>query len=215
MKKQLVSKSKSFLLPFFVLSVLLSGTYVTYSLFGQAAVQRTDAIVSATKGGGRVVLNCLTASSSSSLDFTSTYITSTYDVYEVVITDLVAATTSTHIDLQVSTDGGSTWDTTSNHYTWHQQTFANGLASNTSNATEIQIVNNTGNPARLNATFRFYTPGNSSSNKPFLGQAYNDTVGWSFDGRYNQTTAFNGLRLKAGSGNLTSGKVCLSGLANL
>lgn len=156
---------------------------------------------------------CLTASTSSSLDFTSV-ITGTTDLYELVITNLVTATTSTTLGIRVSVDNGSNWRSTSGDYTWHLLTFTAATASNVSTGTEIQITNNSGNPSLVNATVRFYAPATSSGKQQFTGVTYANGNGWDFDGSFTQASAFNAIRIIAGTGNLTSGKACLVGIKN-
>ena len=66
-------------------------------------------------GGALVLLEQHTASASATLDFTSC-ISSTYDDYLVEGLSLVPATNAVNFTMQVSTDGGSTWASTT--YNW-------------------------------------------------------------------------------------------------
>ena len=86
-------------------------------------------------GGGLVLLEQHTASASASLDFT-TGITSTYDQYIVEIIQIVPTTDAVPIALQVSTDGGSSYDT-GNNYQWAAFRASNaGSATAGSSATD-------------------------------------------------------------------------------
>jgi len=58
---------------------------------------------------GWVFLNSQTASGASSIDWTSTYVTSTYFLYMIIIADMVPST-GTDIHFLTSTDGGSSFD---------------------------------------------------------------------------------------------------------
>src|SRR3569833_11598 len=83
------------------------------------ATGRATAASSGTSSAGLVLLEQHTASASASLVFT-TCISSTYDEYQIQIVNLVPATNAVALYLAFSTDGGSTYDTTSGHYTWAQ-----------------------------------------------------------------------------------------------
>ena len=62
--------------------------------------------------GGLIKLQSQTASSASTLTFSSTYITSTYKVYELHCIDVLHSSDGGNISIQVSADNGSSYVTT-------------------------------------------------------------------------------------------------------
>lgn len=118
---------------------------------------------------GLVFLNSATASSSSSLDFTSN-INSTYNSYLFVLESLVVSSTSSILYFRTSTDGGSSFDAGSTAYQWsrtlrysHSQSVT-GQWSN--GASQIQMTpgsnaNTATNP--MNGYLNLYDPTNASS----------------------------------------------------
>ena len=175
-------------------------------------------------GGGLVLLEQHTASSSATLDFT-TAITSTHDMYEIALLNVLPASDGVDLNMVVSTDGGSTWDTTSGHYSWEAAragSNAGGAYSGTTSASAIIMQANTIEHVRntgggFSGQFRLYDPMNSSLYKFIEGTGvlyYNP--GWivvSVGGQYLQTTAVNAIRFLFSSGNIASGTIRMYGLA--
>jgi len=166
--------------------------------------------------GGYPTAEVHTASTSASLAFT-TCITSSNRDYQLRFSDLLPATTSQNLFVQVSTDGGSTWDTTSGHYingamqvgvnqslapTGFSQSngigfYVGGFASSSTGVVNgtMTLFNLFNSTASKHATFLMYGDGSPNS--------VADTGG----GVYTQTAAVNAIRVISGSGNLTSGTV--------
>jgi len=102
------------------------GNIITYDASGDPAVVATGSdgqVLTSTgagsppafetiSGGSLVKLQSQTASSASTLTFSSTYITSTYKVYELHCIDLLHSSDGGNISLQVSADNGSSYVTT-------------------------------------------------------------------------------------------------------
>jgi hypothetical protein len=177
-------------------------------------------------GGCWTHLLTSTASNSSSIDFNSTYITSTYLDYMIIGTNIKLATNATHMSYLVSEDNGSTINA-SNYYNVRRghdsdndnRTLTQNGGSSGGYFTPDEIGNNTGEVA--NFTTIFYDPmkqsGTASRYLGFNtnGQAYTDhprlmtfQTSSSYAGSVN---AINFIRLSALSGNITSGKVSLYG----
>src|SRR6202044_1362438 len=81
-----------------------------------------------TGGGGSGALILLeehTASNSADLEFTTWYGTS-YDDYIIRLVSVIPSTNSDPIQLQCSTNGGSSYDSTSGHYGWAQFGWVSG-----------------------------------------------------------------------------------------
>lgn len=138
-------------------------------------------------------------------------ISAAYNAYMIVFVDVFLATNGTALNLELSTDGGATYDTTLGHYAWHLLTFASG-AANSASDNKIQLINNAGTPAQVKGIVEFFAPQGSGTSKGFLGRIYNDSIGWLVDGKYTQSTAFNAFRLRPGAGNFVSGDIYFFGL---
>lgn len=191
------------------------------------AANTLSATASGGSGASMPLLESHTASTSTSLDFTAC-ISGTYDQYVVELINLIPATNNTDLQMEVSTDGGTTWDTTSGHYVWSVWRWVNstGGASGSTSAAAMSLtgaltaVSNTTADGGVSGTYKIFNPGNSSSYKRMTGQAaYNATSGFqelgiTTQGSYIQTAAFNAFRIKATSGNLTSGVVRCYGIAH-
>ena len=172
--------------------------------------------------GSFVLIEEHTASSSAALNFTSC-ISTTYDNYEIDVINLLPATSSSSVGLQMSTDGGSTYDAGSN-YSWISSTGipTSSLSADGSNS-DTQLTLFEVYTANANYTlagqYRLYGPASG---------AYTLVTGIGFgltgaDGRaaeilsnvgaYQSTTAVNAFRVIASTGNLTSGTVRCYGIA--
>ena len=110
-------------------------------------------------GSGMVKLQSQTASSASSISFTSTYITSTYKVYELHCIDLLHSSDGGNISLQVSADNGSSYVETGYKAMRHYSNETNGNNTLLSSA-------NTGNSSVsiLGSGEGLGTSGNESGN---------------------------------------------------
>lgn len=169
--------------------------------------------------GGLIFLERHTASNSAELDFTCP--SSAYDDYEIDVMQLQPTTNAVHIILQFSSNGGTTWDTTSN-YVWAAFRFTNSAsaAAGSSAASGINInggstqVNSSGSSAWL----RLHQPLSSAVNKQLIGTTVGtDSTGYgsTMFGAYpvSGTTSINAFRVLADSGTLASGIVSCYGVA--
>jgi hypothetical protein len=172
-------------------------------------------------GGGWVLLEQHTASASASLDFT-TCISSTYDEYRIEIVGLVPATASTNLLFRVSTDGGSTYVSSSDYAyaAWAYGPGGSGQFSSTS-ATSIAIVgfanlSNTSTKPET-ATLTLHDPESTSVHKTLSGiVSFWDTTPnlatVMLAGAYKATTAVNAFQFFYSSGNIASGTIRVYGL---
>jgi hypothetical protein len=168
---------------------------------------------------GLVLLATYTASASASFNVTSV-ITSSYDTYMFQFESLVPASNS-RLRMLVSTDNGSSWDT-SNVYRWVRLTLqgasTNSAGSNTSWDWQSGDDTLTSN-ASYNGTLYLVNPLNASLNKVMYGHITIDenvSIGWvpsSWGGTWRNTTAVNALQVKFASGNITSGTLRVYGVA--
>jgi hypothetical protein len=173
---------------------------------------------------GMVWLATCTASTSATCDFTSG-IDSTYDAYELVANDLVAATDDVALWLRVSTDGGSTWKATGYEYSTTGQNRGGAIGVTASSSDVAMLLNaggggtgvGNGSNKASSANIQFSGP----SNTKFLTFRWVTTYNRSTDNTINiyngggqfstGTSAINGVRLMFSSGNITSGTVALYG----
>lgn len=174
--------------------------------------------------GALVLLEQHTASGSASLDFTSWY-SASYDVYQIQIVGVVPATATVSIRIQVSTDGGATYITTSS-YKWSRSfepIVGGGTSGTSANQTtvgfplwETDHTNTATNGIVGSGTL--YAPGSTSLYKNFIWDVIGSTssityhIKWA--GVYQSTSAVNAFRVIASSGNLASGTVRVYGIGS-
>lgn len=157
------------------------------------------------------------------VDFTSG-IGSTYSSYTLRLENVTPATGSARIVVQTSTDGGSSWDAgtgysvgergirvstsgainySSTGAAWFELDGANGTSNTTADggvSGEFTIINPASTTRQKQVTFQITSGGGSSD-------VYTTHGG----GQRLTTTAVNGLRVKASTGNIASGRVILEG----
>jgi Concanavalin A-like lectin/glucanases superfamily len=199
---------------------LVAGTNI--SVTGSWPNQTVSA-TGAAAAPGIVLVEQHTASTSAELDFT-TCISSTYDEYDIEVNQIIPATNGANITLQVSTNGGSSYDTGSN-YSWAVFGFSNSGSAVSGNQgdTSIGLANivYNGSNYSLSGTYKLFNPGGSiykqmaghyeAVNNGDVGAA--QAEGHIIGGKYKSTTAVNAFRILASSGNLTSGTVRCYGVA--
>ena len=180
-------------------------------------------------GGGSgalgVFLQKQDASASATLDFAAWY-SATYDEYLIEFVSLVMATNSVNLLWRASTDTGSTYDSGTN-YAYDNFVFRSGGSATGGGAGQTAILvnysgttinNGTAAQASISGWMRLYSPANTSLYKLVEGMTtYLDSGGFRvanmFRGAYESTTAMDGFRVLASSGNITSGSVRVYGVA--
>ena len=195
-----------------------NGQFVQYTTGGSPNPCYSAATASG-GGGGLTLVEEHSASNSAALNFT-TCISSTYDDYEIRVLNIIPATSTAAMLVQMSSDGGSTYDTGSN-YAWASINMIPGVGTGdgTSSATGMLI----GAVQETSAAATTFS-GNYQLANPLSATAFKTMVGlsWSLDvrnvptfktggtwtnGAYNITTAVNAFRIISTSGNITSGTV--------
>ena len=153
------------------------------------------------------------------LDFT-TCISSTYDDYVIKAVNLVPATNATNIKLQMSTDGGATYDSGANYTNRYFLWFSGGTQNNGGDNDGIDIALSPANSNfGFNSTTTLQGPQNAAADKGAYTQnivfdgnasAFIGAAAW---GAWSNHTAVNAFRVITGSGNLKSGTVRCYGVA--
>ena len=166
--------------------------------------------------GGYPAAETHTASSSASLIFTSC-ISSSYSAYEIRVTSLIPGTASTNLLMQMSTNGGSTYDTSTTVNWWkHINTLGAGGGDDFGSGTNGYQLDGTGalttgTAEPLSGTYRLYDPLSTTANKEMMGQFLWKTgsaiIGSTIYFRYTNTNAVNAFRIIMSSGNIASGTV--------
>lgn len=175
-------------------------------------------------GGGLVLVEAHTASSSAALNFTSC-LSSTYDDYQIEMVSLVPATNSAYVWLQASTNGGTSYDTTSGHYSseyWFVVAAGTGAGSgSTTTAYEpFRTASSTASDGGVSGTIRIFNPLGGTAPTLFNGSMTGYATSNSaqsmqqISGQYNQTTAVNAFRIILSTGNIASGTVRCYGIAH-
>lgn len=170
--------------------------------------------------GGYALLASQTASSSAQLDFT-TFISSTYDVYEFVLVGVVPATNNVDFYIRFSTAG--TFDTGTNYVNnnYLQATSgnvsANGTADTTFAVRRNGEINNTAQYG-LAGRLTMFAPQSTTLGKRIFGNvvwtgASPNWVNSMMDGYYkNPTVAVDGVRFLFSAGNIASGSIRVYGI---
>lgn len=171
--------------------------------------------------GGLVLLETITASSDASLDFTGFVDSSEYCGYKFVFNNVLPATDGTSIAFRVSTDGGSTWDSTASDYSYASIQRTTGFTSNNANNDKgLLSVSAVGNVAADETGLSGYCiVSDLSEGYPhfIVKSSYVNETGnlalVSINTYRNSATAVDAVQFFAGSGNITSGTVTLFGIS--
>ena len=214
----------------------LSGTLAGTPTFSGATVTFTNAVAvgSLTVGGspvsggaGWVLLDTQTASSSSALNFT-TGLSSTYSAYVFVLVNVLPSSNFAALWAQTSTDGGSSYASTSGDYVYGMAGISAGSGAfnqgNATTATSIVLttssVLNDAASGGVSGSVYVYAPSSTSVYKQFTYQTVSSATSSvemyssSGAGSRKSTSAINAIRFLFSSGDITSGTIRLYGLRN-
>lgn len=189
----------------------------------------TAGVISAAGGGGGggggavVLLQELTASNSATLDFTSWY-SSGCDAIFIELINVKAATNGVGILMQVSRDGGSTWDTGGNYdfFDWSKGV-SNSYQGYTQHngASAFQWwgpdANDLSNSFGFSGTGHLLNVTGSNIVGKWSGIGQATSGAWyeiEYGAAYMGTGPVNGLQFLLTSGNITSGTIRIYGLSN-
>ena len=176
----------------------------------------------ASGGGAWRLLNKQTASASASISWNNTYLTSSYNVYMVVMRSLLPATDNVTLHSRLSTDNGSTWISGANTYQYATASFSvSAVASQGSSGnTSMQLMGSTqGNVAEETADSicYIYDPLGATTRTCLYHETTMHTTFTSFfhytgSMQYKTAAATNAIQFYYSSGNIASGDFMLYGL---
>jgi len=188
--------------------------------------------MSAGFGGAMTFIKKLNASSSATLSFvdgaSSVVFDGTYKEYLFTIHNIHPATGNTHLDFQVSTDGGSSYGvniTSTAFMAFHGEggespTIGYEGARDLAQSTNFQHC--TGDIGAENdecgsGFLRVFNPADTTFAKHFIGAASsyhpnNRSNQLHISGYINTTSAINAIQFKQSSGNIDAGTICLYGI---
>jgi hypothetical protein len=178
---------------------------------------------SSSGGGSLIFLEAHTASSSAALNFTAS-ISSSYDEYEIELIGVVPATNGSAIGIQMSTNGGTSYDSSA-IYWWQSYAMASGSQGGNgvsgASATVSYFTNNQGNGTGLavNGRATLFSPLSTSLYKYLVGSfvgpaSTGQRIGWQYSGSYENLSAVNAFRIVTSSGNIAAGTVRCYGIAH-
>lgn len=159
---------------------------------------------------GLVLLEQHTASASTSLEFTSS-ISATYDHYLISIEDLRTTTGDEQYVIEVSLDGGSTWETTNYSIVLRFLRTTSVAAGNVFYTTSIGLG---GDVVGMSGKLEFWKPSATTNRKRWIGTLIVDnavgggeTYLQDIGGDYRGTSAFNAFRIRILGSSIASGTV--------
>ena len=168
-------------------------------------------------GSGWVFLDSATASSSATLDFTSS-IDSTYYMYAFVLENIVPASNST-LYIRTSTDAGSSWDSGASDYSFAYVGYSGSVSGSGGGAeSQISTGQTIGNASTESASGIVYlqSPSNSSTFTQLtflLSGLVSGGVGISRAGGGTRKSAADvtGIRFLMSTGNISTGTIKMYG----
>ena len=176
-------------------------------------------------GGAWKLLSTQSASASSTLDWTSAHITSTYDTYAIVCTAVIVSLDGSQLQFRVSNDGGATYEADASDYAYTLSGIDDaGSAKNLISTSAGRMVFCNGHDTAvggraINGVVYMHHPSNSALYTHFSGVVqYSENANpglatLTVSGEYNTAETVNGLQVMASSNQITSGKFSLYGLA--
>jgi hypothetical protein len=178
--------------------------------------------------GSKVLLSTATASASASLSFNSTYITSTYPIYQFEFINIHPETNSVQFSFQANAVGGSGYNETitSTAFDAYQNENNSGAgleysaSRDQAQGTAFQEFNaGLGNGAddSVSGYLHLFNPSSTTFVKHFIGDtntSYNGglSVNWKIAGYINTTSAIDEIQFKMSSGNIDDGIIKLYGI---
>ena len=177
-------------------------------------------------GGSLVLLSTQTASSSSTISFTSG-IDSTYKEYIFKYTDIHPATNGSYFEFNMSADSGSNYNVTKTSTAfeaYHNENDASAvltydnsqdLAQSTS-FNRLTYNQSNANDAAASGCLHLFDPSSTTFVKHFINVSNSDTNDYSIQmfhaGYGNTTSAIDAIQFKMNSGNIDAGTIKMYGV---
>jgi hypothetical protein len=200
-----------------IAGMLTAGAGITLT-YNDAGDQLT---IAAGGGSGLVLLEQHTAANVAALNFTTAF-TATYDEYLIELVNVQPVTNNTYPRIQMSTDGGATYDGGANYTDyWHSRNRFNFQGNGSEVDTSIRMINSDHDNTHsvgICATIRLFQPLSTTLFKTVQGDlTINNGGGFiengQFSGWYRSLTAVNAIRFFMNAGNIASGTIRVYGLA--
>lgn len=208
------------------------GTYGDATHVGQFTVDSHGLITAASNvaitgggggGGALVLLEQYSLSGASSANFTNS-ISSTYDDYMIEFIDVVTTTNAVDLLMRVSTNGGVSYDSSTNYQFSYAQVAQSGFLGGVGSTGDsgFVVLNSYSNAASngISGTLKFYGPGNSLFKRVIF-----DTTAYKSDGNFYRnagagryiasTTPVNAFQFLFRSGTIASGTIRCYGIAKI
>ena len=179
-------------------------------------------------GGGLNLISTQTASSSSTISFTSG-IDSTYKEYIFKFINIHTSSDGQNLQFNFSTDGGSNYNVTKTDAVFRAYQMEDGSASGLDYQTSLDVAQSTGfanlstglgtaNDESLSGTLHLFEPSSSVFVKHYIVRTCvnhdSDLALDFFSGGYaNTTSVVNAIQFKMASGNIDSGVIKLYGVS--
>jgi len=218
-------------------TTLLAGDTLRFNLTSVATITRLTitltvaipaTVVAPVATGSLILLETHVASGSASVNFTArnapgvsgATFQSDYDAYFLELLGVMPATNTQDLRLRISTNGGATWDSTSNyhwaiHYTSNTGTEGQIHASPDTAVTLFSAIDNTFDG--LSGRLHFFNPLAPGVRRSALIDVYGVQAALAYRGSgfftWNQTPTINAVQIYAATGNLLKGTGRLYGIA--
>lgn len=200
-----------------------SGSSSTNNVSTQTQLVNQPVISSSS--GAWTLLQTQTASSSANITFTSTYITSTYNKYVLVMNNVVPATNGVSMSMTVSVDNGSNYLATGYKAVinvFSEAATANAVSSTTLIPLTIISGNTLSNTTGVGLMGTLYmlnwTSGSSfpeiHGNCSYLESSAANTLTGLWGGRAPTTNVINNIKIVMSSGNIATGTFSLYGISS-
>lgn len=181
-------------------------------------------------GGGLVLLESHTAATSTTLDFVTrnaagqsgATIQSDFDDYAIEVVGVIPANNNVSLKCSLSSNGGSSWNATSNYYSALGYVINTGGGGGTAfgNPTTFWVLADTlsnSSSRSVNAALRLMSPGSTTLDKTLFGPVtytnQGNFVGGTLSGLFTVPgTAFNALQFLMSAGNISVGTIRILGI---
>lgn len=195
-------------------------TAAALCLLAIAQIPKPSGIGGGSSSSGMVLRETQTASASSALTFTACIDGTTYNEYEFRFEAIAPATDNVDLRMQVSTDGGSTWQGGTQYVNARNRYNSGGNAQSGESSAHFSLIANidTATAARSVTGLLHYGGISNADYDGVIGHftyAHNGgTVdGLVFNGYFESVSTINAARFLMSSGNITSGTIRCYGIA--